>query len=144
MAGRKTLAITDRQFSILKVLWEHGAGTVREINERLAHLRRRWAYTTVITLLQRLEAKGYVTSDKSGFAHVFRAAVTRDAVVQQQMTDLVEDFCDGTAAPLMLALVQGQRFSAAEIEQFRQWIDELEARKAKDKARQPRPRTRGA
>jgi predicted transcriptional regulator len=129
-------AMSDAEREVLKVLWEHGAGTVREINEVLADQGRRWAYTTVITLLQRLQAKGYVASDKSGFAHVFHAAVTRDAVVQQHLTDLVDDLCDGTAAPLVLALVQRHQFSDEEIEQFRQLIDELESRKTKDRPRQ--------
>ena len=130
------------ELEVLKALWEHGPGTVREINEKLADQGRRWAYTTVITLLQRLEAKGYVASDKGGFAHVFRAAVTRDAVVQQHLTGLVDDFCDGTAAPLVLALVQGHRFSDAEIEQFRRTIDELGSQKTKDSTQQARRKGR--
>ena len=137
-------AMSDAERDVLKVLWEQGPGTVREINDVLAEQGRSWAYTTVITLLQRLEAKGYVASDKRGFAHVFRAAVTREAVVQQHMTELVEDLCDGAAAPLVLALVQGHRFSDAEIEQFRQLMDELEGQKTKAKPRLARRRSRGA
>jgi len=83
------------------------------------------AYTTVMTLLGRLEVKGYVASDKSGFAHVFRAAVSRDDVVHQHLATLANEFCDGQPAPLVLALVQGQRFTADELAEFRRLIDEL-------------------
>ena len=79
----------------------------------------------MITLLQRLEAKGYVACDKSRFAHVFQACVTRDQVVQQQVASLADAFYDGAASPLVLALVKGHRFSAEEIEQFRLLVDQM-------------------
>ena len=104
-------SISETELDVLKVLWENGPGTVRVVNERLHHQGRRWAYTTVLTLLQRLEAKGYVTSDKSGMAHVFRPAVTRDKLLQQRLKDLANQLCEGTATPLVLALVEGQRFT---------------------------------
>jgi BlaI family transcriptional regulator, penicillinase repressor len=121
--------VSDAERDVLKVLWEHGPGTVRQINQALRKQRRRWAYTTVITLLGRLESKGYVTSDKSGFAHVFAAAVSRDQVVQQRLADLAAEFCEGESAPLVLALVQDARFTDDEIERFQQMIDELAAKR---------------
>jgi predicted transcriptional regulator len=127
--GEQRQPLSDAERDVLKVLWEHGAGTVREINQVLRRQRRRWAHTTVITLLGRLEAKGYVRSDKSGFAHVFRAEVSRDEVVQQRLADLAAQFCEGDSAPLVLALVQDARFSDEDIEQFRQLIEQLEAKR---------------
>src|SRR5438552_2238555 len=66
MAEGRRPTISETELDILKVLWEHGPATVRAINDRLRRLGRRWAYTTVLTLLSRLESKGYVASDKSG------------------------------------------------------------------------------
>src|SRR5207247_1179817 len=114
-------------------LWEHGSGTVREIDQVLRKQRRRWAYTTVITLLGRLEAKGYVSSDKSGFAHVFQAEVSRDEVVQQRLAELADEFCEGASAPLVLALVQEAQFTDDEIECFRQMIDRLASKRNRQK-----------
>jgi predicted transcriptional regulator len=97
-----------------------------------AHLRRRkrrWAYTTVLTLLSRLREKGYAASDKgekTGAAHVFRAAVSRDDLLRSGLTELADRICDGTASPLVHALVQGQRFTPEEIAHFRKLLDELE------------------
>jgi BlaI family penicillinase repressor len=124
-------AISQSERDVLKALWEHGPGTVREIGEALRRSGRRWAYTTVMTLLGRLEAKGYVESDKSGFAHVFRAAVSREDVVQERLEALAQEFCDGEPAPLVLALVQGQQFSAEELAEFRRLIRELETRQSR-------------
>jgi BlaI family penicillinase repressor len=127
--------LSDAEREVLRVLWDHGPGTVREVNALLEEQGRRWAYTTVITLLQRLQAKGYVASDTSGFAHVFRAAVSRDAVLRQRLTDLADEFCEGTAAPLVLALVEGQRLSHDELQQLRELIDRHGATPVKTKMR---------
>jgi BlaI family penicillinase repressor len=131
MVEPRRSSISETELDILKVLWEHGPGTVREVNELLRRQGRRWAYTTVLTLLQRLEAKGVVSSDKSGVAHVFRPAVTRDKLLRQRLKDLANQLCEGTATPLVQALVEGQRFTAEEISHFRQLLDALESKKSK-------------
>jgi BlaI family penicillinase repressor len=123
--------VSETELEILKAIWEHGPGTVREINARLRPTGRRWAYTTVLTLLQRLEAKGYVASNKTGLAHVFRAVVSRDRLLRQRLKDLAQQLCEGAPAPLVLALVESQHFSEQEIEQFRRLLDELEKGKGK-------------
>ena len=125
------LAISESEREVMKVLWGCESATVREIRERLAAVGRRWAHTTVNTLLTRLEQKRCVTCDRSGFAHVFAAAVSLDELMQQRLTSLADDFCDGTRVPLMLALVDGQKFSDDEIEQFRDLIDQLETGRRK-------------
>jgi len=134
MAARRP-STSQAELDILKTIWESGPGTVRELNVRLRKSGRRWAYTTVLTLLQRLEAKGYVASDKTGLAHVFRAAVSRERMLRQRLKDLANQLCEGTPAPLVLALVQDQHFSPDEIEQFRKLLDRLEEAKEKEKKR---------
>lgn len=115
--------LSDSERDVLKVLWDLRAGTVREINAELARRGRRWAYTTVATLLNRLGSKGYVTSDPSAVPHVYRAAVSRDELLERRLRDAADELCDGRAAPLVLALVQGGRFSADELERLRRLID---------------------
>ena len=127
--------MSDAEREVLKALWDHGPGTVREIHAALVGQGRSWAYTTVTTLLQRLESKGYVACDKSRFAHVFSPLVTRDEVVREQATNLVDEYCDGAAAPLVLALVEAHCFSPQEIEKFRQLIDRLDAKRPRGKPR---------
>jgi BlaI family penicillinase repressor len=134
MAEPRQSSLGENELDLLKMLWEHGPGTVREIKALSRKQRRRWAYTTVLTMLQRLEAKGFVMSDKSGLAHVFRPCVTRDKLLRQRLKDLANQFCGGTATPLMLALVEEQRFTPEEINRFRQLLDELEAKKSKGRS----------
>jgi predicted transcriptional regulator len=116
--------LSESEREVLKVLWDRGPGTVREINEVLARRGRRWAYTTVATLLQRLGTKQYVASDPSVVPHVYRAAVTRDELLERRLQDAADELCDGRAAPLVLALVQGGRFSADELARLRRLLDD--------------------
>ncbi len=123
MAMRRS-TISDTELEVLKVLWERPNGTVRDI--QAVFRRKRWAYTTVQTLLNRLEAKGFVESDRTGPAHVYRAAVSREQLLQQRLNDLSERLCEGTASPLLMALVEGVRFTPEEIDRLRQMLDDLE------------------
>jgi len=111
---------------VLKVLWDEGPGTVREVNERLSGRRRRWAYTTVQTLLNRLREKGYVTRNERDMAHVFRAGVSRERLLRWRLDELSKTVCDGETTPLVQMLVEGRRFSAEEIAALRRVIDEHE------------------
>lgn len=121
--------VSDAELDVLKVLWELGPCTVRDVEARLKRRKRRWAYTTLLTLLTRLRDKGCVASektDKAGAAHLFRSAVSREQLLRSGLAGLADRMCDGTASPLVHALVQGQRFSPEEISYFRKLLDELE------------------
>ena len=131
MTEQQRPAISDAERDVLKVLWDHGPDTVRAVQERLTAAGQDWTRSTVITLLQRLEKKGYVASDKSGFAFVFRPAVSRDEVMHARLTELADELCDGDAAPLVLAFAQRHRFTSDEIEQFRDLIDGLAHKRRK-------------
>jgi BlaI family penicillinase repressor len=118
--------LSEAEQEVLKTLWDLGSGTVREVYESLERHGPRRAYTTVLTFLGRLEGKGYVASDKTGVAHVFRATVSREALLAQRLARLVDEVCEGTATPLVQALVRGRHFSSEDIARFRQLLDDLE------------------
>lgn len=119
-------SISDTELVVLKTLWKLGRGAVRDLQQSLQAEGYSWAYTTVQTLLNRLELKGYVSSEKLGRAYQFRVQVSRDQLLSQELGDLAERVCEGAALPLMLNLVQGQRFTAEEIARFRELLEELE------------------
>jgi len=125
MEIRADLSTAERE--VLKALWELGTGTVRQVNTLLNDWGKRWAYTTVLTLLQRLQAKGYVVSDSSGVAHVFSPTMSRDEMLERRLKDTADELCGGSAAPLVLALVSGNRFTPEEIARFRRLLDEAGA-----------------
>jgi len=123
-------AVSDSEREVLEVLWEHGPAAVREVHERLARQGSQWSRSTVITLLQRLEKKGYVASDKSGFAFTFRPTVTREELGHQRLRELADELFEGKTAPLLLAFARRERFTRDEIKELRRLIDEL-ARESK-------------
>jgi BlaI family transcriptional regulator, penicillinase repressor len=129
----RRLPVSDAELEVLKELWTAGPATVRDVATALRKRRRRLAYNTVLTLLSRLREKGYVAADRRDTAHLFRALVTRDELLGSSLSALADRVCDGTASPLVLALVRGQRFSAEEIAHFRKLLDELTPKA--DKAR---------
>lgn len=124
--------VSDAELEVLKVLWAGGPATVRDVSASLRRRRRRLAYNTVLTLLSRLREKGYVAADRRDTAHLFRAKVTRDDLLGSTLSALAARVCDGTASPLVQALVRGQRFSADEIAHFRRLLDDLTPEAAKD------------
>lgn len=117
--------VSDAELEVLKVLWAAGAATVRDVVGTLGKRRRRLAYNTVLTLLSRLREKGYVTADRRETAHLFRPLVTRDQLLGSTLSALADRLCDGTASPLVQALVREQRLSADEIADLRKLLDEL-------------------
>jgi predicted transcriptional regulator len=128
--------VSEAELEVLKMLWDQGPATVRAVNAELHRQGRRWAYNTVLTLLQRLEAKGYVASDKTAPAHVFQATVSREQLLGRRLRDLADQLCDGTASPLLLALVGDARLTTADVQELRRLLDRL------DPPGGPRPRGR--
>jgi predicted transcriptional regulator len=114
MAGRKVLAITERQFGVLRVLWEHGPQTVRNLME---HLPRGDAqpYTTVLGLLQSMEKTGLVTHEKEGLTYRYRAAVGEREATGSLLGDFLTRFFQGSAEQLVLGLMDSRKLDPAEL-----------------------------
>ncbi len=107
MAGRKVLAITERQFAVLRVLWERGPLSARGL---MAFLPRgdRQPYTTVLGLLQVMEKAGLVDHEKQGAVHVYRAARSRQEATGNLLSDFLAKFFHGSAEQLILGLVDAK------------------------------------
>lgn len=116
--------LSDAEREALGALWDRGPGTVRQILEFFEGRGRRWAYSTVATLLRRLESKGYATSESVNGSLVYRAAVSREDLLDRRLKQAAAELCDGAAVPLVLALVQGNRFTTEELDRIRKMIDE--------------------
>lgn len=118
--------VSDAELEVLKVLWSNGPATVRDVAAALKKQRRRLAYNTVLTLLTRLRDKGYVAADTTSTAHQFNAVVTREDLLGSSLSALANRICDGTASPLVHALVRGQHLSRHELADLRKLLDDLE------------------
>lgn len=117
----------DAELEVLKVLWDGGTPmTVREVLGVLQQNGRDLAYTTVLTMMTRLEAKGVVAANKSGPAYVYRPKVSRERVTKDRLQGLIEQLFNGTPGSLVLQLMQSERFSAGELAEFRSLIERLD------------------
>jgi BlaI family transcriptional regulator, penicillinase repressor len=115
----------------MAALWSHGASSIREIQERFPEADRP-AYTTVQTMVYRLEAKGAVRRVKKiGNAHVFEAVISRRAV-QRRLVDELFSFFGGRTQPVMAHLIESGRLTIEDVREAEQTIQRL-ARKDKSK-----------
>ena len=114
MAGRKTLAITDRQFEALRILWDRGPLTVRELMEHLPRGDRQ-PYTTVLGLLQNMERAGLVSHREEGLTYRYEPAVSRHDATGALLRDFLTRFFRGSAEALVLGLVDTRALSADEL-----------------------------
>lgn len=117
MARRENVKLTKFELEIMHVLWEVGSGSVREVQERLPE-KRRPAYTTVQTIIRRLEEKGAVRKlKKVGNAFVFEPVVTRKSAHSRLITELLELF-GGSARPLMAHLAESGKLSLEDVREI--------------------------
>jgi len=125
MAGPK---FTRLELQIMEALWTQGRASIREIQETFPE-KSRPAYTTVQTIVYRLEAKKAIRRVKKvGNFHVFEAAVSRDAAQRKLLDDLLVLF-GGRAQMLMARLVESGRLSLADIKEAEKTLRNLATKK---------------
>ena len=113
---KTTPDLTPAEFDVMKVLWELRRGTVAEV--RTEHTRQfasDLAYTTVMTLLGRLAAKGAVKVDRSRQPFVYRPALRRESIVRERLREFVDSCFDGRAESLVLHLVEDETLGPDEL-----------------------------
>ena len=116
---------TPAELEILRVLWQQGPSTVREVQERL-EAERPTGYTTVLKLLQIMTDKGLVGRDESARAHVYAASAPEAQTQKQLVRDLVDRAFGGSASQLVLHALSGRKASREELSRIRELLDQLE------------------
>lgn len=109
---------TPRELEILKVLWEHGPGSVRQVHRELLLLEPELAYNTVQTLLRIMEDKGLVRHRLEGRTFIYTARFTRD----ESTVRFLDRVYDGAAAQLVQSLLRSERISEEELERMQELI----------------------
>ncbi|MBS3933580.1 MAG: BlaI/MecI/CopY family transcriptional regulator [Truepera sp.] len=117
---------TDRELSILQILWELGPSTVRAVNRELNRREGRdIAYTSVLTVLQIMTEKGLAARNDSQKTHVYQAAVPQQ-VIERALTDqLIDKLFQGSALRLVLNAVRPERLSEEERAELRALLDQV-------------------
>jgi BlaI family transcriptional regulator, penicillinase repressor len=113
---------TEAELELLRILWEKEPATVRDIYDRLNE-ERASGYTTVLKMLQIMTAKGLVVRDEANRAHVYRAAMSQDAMQSRMLRDLSMRLFSGSAAQLALHALALEPASQNELEEIRALIE---------------------
>jgi len=111
-----------QELQIMKIVWDRGRVTVRDVYEALLE-RRRVAYTTVMTMMNILEQKGFLKKTPgSDRAFVYQPALARKTVVRSMVNEFVERVFGGSASPLMLHLLEERRLTERDLDDLRKAI----------------------
>ncbi|KGI78081.1 BlaI/MecI/CopY family transcriptional regulator [Oleiagrimonas soli] len=115
------ISLTDREADVMQTLWEQGPSTVAEVREQLADPL---AYTTVLTVLRTLEAKGYVGHEAAGRGHRFFASVKQQAARKNAVQHLTDKLFKGSTELLFSHLVSEKKLDAEQVRRMRQLLAE--------------------
>jgi predicted transcriptional regulator len=124
--------LTHAELRVMKALWELDRGAVAEVRAELARRGQELAYTTVMTLLGRLAAKGAVHVDKTREPFVYAPAFRRESVLRDRLREFVREVFDGNADSLVLNLVEDASLSRAELRAIERRIADAEKSEKKD------------
>jgi len=125
MARRKTARPTDRELTILRILWDNGPSTVRQVNEAMSQ-DEDTGYTTTLKLMQIMAEKGLLLRDDSKFKHVYRPALTEEKAQKQLVGDLLDRAFSGSAEKLVMRALSAKKVSAKELASIKKMLDEYE------------------
>jgi len=119
----KQQALANAELAVMDLLWQSERLTAREIREQLYPDKKNPQHGTVQRLLQRLEKKGYVESDRNLPVHFFSATVSRHTYAGSQLESLASTLTAGSFAPLITHLVEKKKISREEIKRIRAILD---------------------
>ena len=119
----KSRTLTEQELEIMKVVWELQTATVRDVYEALLR-RRKIAYTTVMTMMNILEEKGYLKKRAEDKAYVYRPAQAKAKVMRAMVQDFVSRVFNGSAEPLLVQLVKDRHLSPQDLEKIARAIKE--------------------
>jgi predicted transcriptional regulator len=114
------VSFTGRELDVMAVLWTLGPSTVAEVREQLDD---ELAYTTVLTILRTLEAKGFVSHEEEGKAHRYAPLVARERAGKSALGQVLDKIFGGSREMLLANLVRERGIDAAELKRLRKILD---------------------
>ncbi len=121
MPRKKSTTLTNAEHRIMEVIWARGSATVADVVEAL---ESKDAYTTILTLMRILKAKGFLSSRKEGRAHVFTPRVDRETAARKAVHQLLSKFFFGSPGELVLTFLREEELTPAELDQIKRKIME--------------------
>jgi predicted transcriptional regulator len=116
--------VTEGELAILELLWDRKTASTRQIVDALYPGGGAGRYATVQKQLERLEAKGLVTRDRSYFQHLFSATVDREQLAGERLRTVLDKLCEGSVVPLVSHLVRTRPLTPEERQALRELIEQ--------------------
>lgn len=121
MGSKRPILLNRLELQIMKIIWKRGEATVREVKEELDK-KRPLAYSTIATMMQYLERKGFLTHKSGGRAYVYKPLVGYEEVAKGMVQDLIDRLFNGAPDLLMNTLLKVKKLSPEELKQLRKRI----------------------
>jgi BlaI family transcriptional regulator, penicillinase repressor len=118
---------TDAELEILRILWDRGPSTVREIHDAISPVKA-IGYTTVLKQMQVMHQKGLLSRSERFRSHVYEAAKSRIQTQRQLATSILHQVFDGSARGLLQSALAGRKVDAAELQEIRELLEQVERR----------------
>ena len=116
---------TEAELSILRVLWQRGPSTVRQVQQALQSIRKT-GYTTVLKFLQIMTEKGLVSRDETPYAHVYQARLPQEQAQRTMVADLLDRAFEGSMSRLVMQALSSRRATPEELSEIRKILKDYE------------------
>ncbi len=125
MARQKNQNPTDKELAILKVLWDIGPATVRQVHDRLS-VTEKTGYTTTLKLMQIMTEKELLIRDESTFKHIYKPATSEEKTEKNIIGEVMEKVFAGSAEKLVMRALTSKKVSPEELQKIRELLDNME------------------
>ena len=114
---RPSATPTKQELEILKIIWQRGSASVRDVYEAILR-RRKIAYTTVMTMMKIMEQKRYLKRRLQGRAYIYEGTRPKKQMIREMVGDFINRVFDGSAHPLLAHLVEDRRLSEKDLKKI--------------------------
>ena len=121
----RNATLTPQELEIMKLVWQRGSATVRDVYEALLD-RRKIAYTSVMTMMKILETKGYLKKRRQDRAFLYRPAHPKNQVIGGMIREFIDRVFNGSAEPLLVHLVKSRRLREKDLQKIVRMVEESE------------------
>lgn len=119
---------TEKELEILRIVWEKGPISVRDVHEILGGDNTN-GYTTILKLMQIMHEKGHLTRQKSGKLHLYQAVISQQTTQRHAVDKIIENLFEGSASQLVMSALGSRRSTKGELKAIREYLDKLEGNK---------------
>jgi BlaI family penicillinase repressor len=120
----KQMKPTESELEILRVLWERGEATVRDVHEELSKTKDA-GYTTTLKLMQIMHEKGMVKRDESNKTHKYAPLISREKTQKQFVGKMIDTLFQGSSSQLVMQALGNHKASKVELDEIQKLIDNL-------------------